>query len=194
MADIPGAIGRRIESWLDPTFDSRQRMTELRQRSAAELRQSRDSAQQYLQAYRDLMEAAPDLAAKVSDLDLQRQQAQQPLRFADRADQTRNAVAMLGAATDSKADLQDNLAGNQLRTQGGTVRDLVGDYHDQDKDIARIFVGDGNLTDKLIGASARQNDLTAALIREQLAASRPSGIQKFTQALAPVLAVASLFA
>lgn len=194
MADIPGAIGRRIESWLDPTFDSRQRMTELRQRSAAELQQSRDSAQQYLRTYRDLLEASPDLAAKISDLDLQRQRAQQPLQFADRADQTQNAVAMLDAATGSKATLQDNQAENQLRTQGGTVRDLVGDYHDQDLAMARIFVGDGNLTDKLIGASARQNDLTAALIREQLAASRPSGIEKFTQALKPVLAVASLFA
>lgn len=194
MVDIPGAIGRRLESWLDPTFDSRQRTAELRQRTAEELRQSRDSAESYLRTYRELLEASPGLAEQINATDLRRRQGEQPLQFADRADQTRNAVTVLDAATGSKAALQDNLADNQLRAQGGTVRQLVGDYHGQDQAMARIFVGDGNLTDKLIGASAQQNNLTAALIREQLAASRPSGIQKFTQALAPVLAVASLFA
>lgn len=194
MSGIGDAFGRRFMSLIDPDYSVNQRLNEWKQKSAEELRQSRLKAQQDLQIYERLMKASPELAEQISAIDLRAKTGQQELLFADRGNQTQNQLTVLDAAADTKARLADNATDNRLKTQGGTVRDLARDYHNQDQALTRMFVGDGNLTDKLIGASERRNLLAADLVREQMAASKPSGLRQFTDALVPVLAVASLFA
>lgn len=185
MSEFFSSIGRRALDVIDPSRVEERTFERNRRQTREQLEQSRAERRAELEQIERELQMLPERAREVQSIALKGQQAQLPLVFANRANQTAEATQFLGAVTDAKTRLAGANISNQLRDRGGTARQALGDVVEAEAATRDAFLGDW--TDRLIAASERRNQLQDGLIRDSWQAGAPKTvIGRFAQELLPI--------